>query len=635
MWKEPKWDKGDIVNINDELKKIKGDLSDEEACLWLGKFLLYNIQFTTEILLGIKLHPRQAVLMKSWFHSNYSLAIWGRGAGKSTLIGFWLVLYSLFNPNSHSLIVSQNFRSSRRILEGLEKLAKAGDGGGALFQQCLDGDLSRRNDIFKYTFLNGSTITAVPLSGGDGLRGLRASCLVIDEAVLLSLNIIETILKPFLVSGGNIKKKLQLRELEDRMIKKGILKEEDREVFGSTSKMILLSSASYQWEDLYKIYQQYNKNVDENTEEDLKVASYSITQISYKAVPEDLLDKAIIKDVESGGISQNIVDREYGAIFVSDSSGYFSAKKMALCSVPDGQRPTIELVGDKDAEYVLGIDISLSSGEDSDNFAMSVLKIIDKPTDPSKKIGMLVHSYAIAGGAHKDHIAYLYYLLNNFNIVYIGVDASQGDNEFTTQANESKLFKDAGIELRDIVADFNKTDQSEVIGQVRESYNFQAKRIVHKQGFGGPWQKMANEYLQACIDFKNVMFAGKAAAVDGLGEQMAKNRPWILDNHTDFKADPDNNKQGESPLSFIEIQDYLIESTKRECALIEVTGTQTGGQHFDLPASMKRSKSKTRQRKDSYSSFLLANWCLRTYIDMQSMPVEEVETSFTPFAIGG
>jgi hypothetical protein len=537
----------------------------------------------------------------------------------SSLVGIWSALDAVFTPNTHTLIISQNFRSSRRILENLEKLANSPEGN--LFKQCLDGELSRRGDIWRFKLKNESTITAVPLSGGEGLRGLRCSRLIIDEALLISLGVQEQILKPFLVAGGNIKEKLQLRELEDRLIAKGLMKEEDREVFASTSKMILLSSASYQWEDLYKTYQQYLKNIENFGEEDLKVSSYSVTQISYKAVPKDLLDPAIIKDVESGDISQNVVDREYGAVFVSDSAGYFKASKMAECTVTDGQRPIIEIRGESGAEYVLGIDVSLSSGEASDHFAMSVLKIVQKG---DKKIGMLVHSYAVAGGAFKDHVAYLYYLITHFNIVYIGIDASQGDNEFITQANETQLFKEAGLELRDLEADFNKEDQQLIPKQVAKSYNLQAKRIVQKQGFSSSWQRAACEYLQACIDYKNILFAGKAAAVDGAVEELGSFKPNIIEKHPSF--------QDGVLRDFIENQDYLIDLTKAECALIEVTSTPTGGQSFDLPAAMTRNRSSpTRKRKDNFSSLLLANWCLRVYLESQNLPKEEEFNTFTFF----
>jgi hypothetical protein len=295
---------------------------------------------------------------------------------------------------------------------------------------------------------------------------------------------------------------------------------------------------------------------------------------------------------------------------------------MAECTIPDGQRPIIEIVGEKGAEYVLGIDVSLSSGEASDHFSMSVLKIVQKG---EKRIGMLVHSYAVAGGAFKDHVAYLYYLITNFNIVYLAVDASGGDNEFITQANETKLFKDNNIELRDLEADFNKEDQLEIPKQVAKSYNLAAKRIVQKQSFTSSWQRTACEYLQACIDYKNILFAGKAVAVDGAVEELRKIKLQIVNDHPSF------NKPNEGMLSFIENQDYLIDLTKAECALIEVTSTPTGGQSFDLPTTMRRSTSPTRARKDSFSSLLLANWALRVYLESQNSPKEEAFNTFTFF----
>jgi len=620
-WIEPKWQEKNFSDFNQEILDLKGTLEDEQARILLGKFLTYNLQFTVEILFGIKLHPRQAILLRSWFHHNYNMAIWSRGGGKSSIVGWFSVLYCLFNPKVAVLIVSQNFRSSRRILENLEKIIESKE--GYLIKQCTKGGLSRRNDIFKYEFNNGSTLTAVPLSGGDGLRGLRCQVLIIDEAVLISEAIIETILKPFLVASGDIKQKLKLRELEEKLIKRGMLKEEDREVFASASKMILLSSASYQWEDLYKIYQKYLERIDKDTESDIKIASYCVTQISYKAVPEDLLDKGVIKDVEGGNLSQAIIDREYGAKFVSDSAGYFSAKKMDICTIKDGQRPTIEIIGEKTAEYVLGIDPSFSSAEHSDHFAMSLLKIIERKD--GKRIGMLVHSYAVAGGDLKDHILYLYYLLTHFNIVYIGVDSTQGNNEFTTSANESKLFKNANLELHGIEADFGKDSQSEVAGQIRVSYNKTGGRIVQKQNFNSSFQRSSCEYLQSCLDHSSILFAGKACAVDGVVDSMRGDYPEILKEHKEFKD--------EQADSFISNQDFLIDLTKKECALIEVSTSAGGILSFDLPQSLRRSKSPTRARKDSFSSLMLANWCLKNYLASQDIKIEDVPSTFTPFAV--
>ena len=74
-------------------------------------------------------------------------------------------------------------------------------------------------------------------------------------------------------------------------------------------------------------------------------------------------------------MSQSQFEREFGAIFTDDSSGYFKTSKMALCTVPDGDLPCVEVKGDPDAEYILAFDPSWSQTEASDDFAIQILKL--------------------------------------------------------------------------------------------------------------------------------------------------------------------------------------------------------------------------------------------------------------------
>ena len=627
MWESPRHEtKGrqyeDPVKF---LLEAKGDIDQKRAREMLGKLLQQNLGFTAELLTGIRLYPEQIIYIKSWFENNFNLMIASRGAGKSSLVGLFAVLYGIFNPNTKILIVSQNFRSSRRILENIERIAQSDK--GKLLHQCFKSPkLSRRGDIFSWEMYNGSIISCVPLSNGEGLRGLRANVLIVDEALLVPMKIIEEILQPFLVASGDILEKQKTRELEDRLIKAGKLKEEDRKVFKSTSKMILLSSASYQWEDLYKVYQKYLDKAINDTAEERAIASYSVIQIGFESLPPDLLDKAILEDIKNA--PQSIVDREYRARFIESTQSYFSAKKMDECTIKNGT-PAIELVGEKNAEYVLGIDPSFSSSESSDHFAMCLMKIINKG---EKKIGMVVNQYAEAGGSLRDHILYLYYLLTHFNVVYIGIDASQGDNnEFINACNQSALFKSGNLELRDIEADFNKEDMVALPRQIMRSYSRTQNRIVQKQGFHATFQRHANEFLQRCIEDKAIVFANKISAVDNLGDEYSKlDLSMILDDvrgHKEFIG------PGEGIYSFMDHQDYLMKLVKDECSLIEVSATTLGNHTYDLPQSLKRSRSSTRTRKDSYSALLLANWCIYLYLASQEAPKQKNTNTFKPIMV--
>jgi sulfite reductase beta subunit-like hemoprotein len=150
---------------------------------------------------------------------------------------------------------------------------------------------------------------------------------------------------PFLVAPQNMKERLEIRAIEDELIKKGSMKEEERMVFENNSKMIALSSASYTFENLYKTYREWTNRIysDEQTD-----ASYFISQMGYEALPEEMIDKTVIEEAQEGGSSHSSFLREYCAQFTDGSDSYFSAKKMHECTIPDGESPTTFIKGKTD-----------------------------------------------------------------------------------------------------------------------------------------------------------------------------------------------------------------------------------------------------------------------------------------------
>ncbi len=609
------------------LNELKGELDEELARQTLGKFLEHNIQFTVRILTGVILKPFQAIMIKGWIQKNFSLACWGRGCAKSTLAGLFAVLYGIFNPGTTILIVSSNFRSSRRILEQLEMITKRSE--GALLRQVFDSDLSRRNDIFKWTMYNGSSVVCLPLANGEGLRGQRANILVVDEALLVSKGIIENVLKPFLVASSNITEKLMWREVEDQLIAKGVLKEDQRKKFKSTSKMILLSSASFVGEYFHEVYLDYLRKVAEETSED---SSYFVSQISYELVQllaPDILDKGVLDDVTSGNTPRAVIDREYRAQFIQDSDGFFRAKHLIACTIKDGDRPCVEIVGEAGAKYVLGIDPNVGGDETNDHFAMSLLKIVKR--NDGKEIGLLVHSYAAAGVDLEDHINYILYILDHFNVVYICLDTSQGDNmDFMSVCNQSAQFKSRGMKLGSIDADFGREDYKEIAKDVRRRYNLNNKKIVHNQHFHPAFIGAANDYLQACTENQTVRFAAKALSIkDNEGIMKRQDIGNIHITHKLFNEF----KEGDPKFTFIEYQDSLMDLTKSEMAAIQVTVTDLGTRQFRLPQHHRHVKTKNRVRKDNYSSLLLANWGLHIYLESLQVTFEQHNATFVPMLI--
>lgn len=626
------WDAGlaagrPYKDVNAEMRKLEGELSDEEAMATLGEFLYHNPGLTLNILGGMEMFPMQEIILKGWMQNNYSLAVLGRGCGKSYLAAMFCLFWALFNPRCRIVIISFAFRASRRILEQIETFVKEDENG--LLKNCFPKDMNKKNDEWKWVLPNGASILCVPLGDGKKLRGIRAETVVVDERNFLSSNVLHEIVQPFLVANNNIKEQLRIKRKEDLLIQQGKMKEEERSKMESDIKVINLSSAGYQFEDMYKEFINWRNKIlgtykekDGEEAKEIKGAKYFVTRMSYEAAPEGLVNMKTIEEAKNGQTSESVFNREYRAIFTADSDSYFSAKKMKECTIEDGKSPCIEIIGDPEGEYILGIDPSFSSAEYSDYFAMVLVRLIKKGDET---IPMVVHNYMVAGGNFQDHILYLSYLIKSFNIIYIAIDSSQGDNEFITSANNSQLFKQNKINIVEIEADFKKDDQSTTPAEIRRSHNLEAGRIVQKQPFTSAFQKTANEHLQGCLDFKRLYFAGKLTANESEGARALDADISILVGHEYYKEMSIN--------QFIEWQDTLMDKLKQQCAMIEVSSSSLGSQSWDLPLNFRRSKNPDRIRKDGYSALLLVNYATKMYLASREIVEDDVADTFTPIAI--
>ena len=244
---------------------------------------------------------------------------------------------------------------------------------------------------------------------------------------------------------------------------------------------------------------------------------------------------------------------------------------MHQCTIPDGEDPTTKIKGEPGSKYILAIDPSFSNSPTSDYFAMSVLEVDDETED-----GVLVHSYAVAGGDLKNHIKYLFYLTSHFNFEMIIID--NAGYQFIDSANESDLFTKNRINLKFFEFDSDKEgiDYKKMLIEAKKQYNREDGRIVFKQNFSTKFIRTANEHLQACIDHKRIWFASKTTANDGAFTKE-------VNKHINLKHTPN-----ESVLDLIEMQDAWIYQTKKQCALVEVKSTAKGTQTFDLPQHLKR-----------------------------------------------
>ena len=142
------------------------------------------------------------------------------------------------------------------------------------------------------------------------------------------------------------------------------------------------------------------------------------------------------------------------------------------------------------------------------------------------------------------------------------------------------------------------------------------------------WIRQANELLQANFDHQRLYF-GSRAIDDNYTRQKKKS---IDIQNIKFLRSAEDTKQSPAAkmIDFIEHQSDMINLTKNECALIQITTTAQGTQTFDLPANLRRQTGPDKARKDSYSALVLANWMLKIYFDSQNCQVEDVIETFEP-----
>jgi len=603
----------EVKDVNAKLAELKGYLNDKEAKISLAKFLRSNLGFTTELISGVKLAPYQEIHLKALMNRNFNMCVFGRGCGKSFIAAVFCFLQCVFEPNTKILIAGPTFRTARFIFNNLEKIVESS--GAELLAQCF-GAKAKRNDQFEWQ-INGGSIVAIPLNG-EKIRGFRANILVLDEFLLLPEEIIKNVLMPFLVAPQNIKERMEIREFEDKLIEEGLMKEEDRMVFENTSKMVALSSASYTFENLYKTYSEWCTKILEKEQGEAK---YFVSQLSYEALPEEMIDKTIIEEAQAGGSSHSSFLREYCARFTDGSDSYFNAKKMEECTLKLGEKPHTLLKGESNKKYILGIDPNMSDSPNADYFAMAVLEI-----DEDTKTSSLVHTYAGLGNL-RNHVAYFHYIMTHFNIIFIILD-NAGSDVFLSSCNESELFKKdkLNIKLLDFNSDLEGLDYDLMVRDIRNKYNLQDQRIAINQVFTSNFIRKGNEYLQACIDYKKIWFASNTG-----GNEDFFNK--VMNSNANLSLIRTEDKKDWTTLDFIENQDDFIYQTKKQCALVEYTSTSRGNQNFDLPQHLKRSASANKARKDNYSALMLANWGYKCYNDIMSQPeILEIPT-FSPIMI--
>ncbi len=595
---------------------MEGFLEEGVAKENLYKFLRQNITFTTNLIAGVDLFPFQHMAIKAMFETDYFMGVWSRGMSKSFTTGIYAFLDAALNQGVEIGILAASFRQSKQIFKKIEDIVSKPE--AKMLAACITKK-SKSNDEWLME-IGRSRIRALPLGDGSKLRGFRFHRIIIDEFLLMPERIYNEVIVPFLSVVENPTQRENLYNLETKLIDQGEMKEEDRYIWPN-NKLIMLSSASYKFEYMYKLYSQFEDLITNQTDD----ATRCIMQFSYDCAPKQLYDQNLINQAKAT-MSQSQFEREFGAIFTDDSSGYFKTSKMAACTVRDGDDPHVEIKGDPQDKYILAFDPSWSESESSDDFAMQVLKYHNNGTTT------IVHSYAMSGTPLREHIFYFYYLIKNFNIVAMVGDYN-GGVQFINAVNESGLFKSENIKIQTIDGDFDKMDNyQDELRVAKNQYDQTKKKYLILRKPTSNWIRRANELLQANFDHKRIWF-GSRAMNEAYNKQRAKKIP--IDKIKFLRKSDEEKRQASAAkmIDFIEHQYDMINMTKNQCSLIQITTSPQGTQTFGLPLELRRQSGPDKARKDSYSALVLGSWMAKILYDMDNVEKIEVSSTFTPMFI--
>ena len=604
-------------NINEQVANLKGHLTQEEARVWLAKWLKFNPGIAYSVVTGgEQLFPFQVILSRMIMARDFTCIVASRGYSKTFSSAVNALLMAIFDPGIKIALLGPSFRQAKEIFKYIEEIRDKPN--ASILKSIIN--TSKVGDEWSIS-IGQSKIFALPLGNSGGkVRGKRCNVLIIDEFLEMPKEVVGAILTPFLAVKRDPMNRERIRRLEDKAIENGILSEEDRWVFPN-QKMIISSSAGFKFQYLYEVYQEYYKYITDPEFKDSKIG-YGLFQMPYHFAPEEYLDRALIEG-EKLKVSDSIFKREYLAQFADDSSGYFSMIKMENLTLRVGAKPFLKLEGGKGKEYIMAIDSNYKDNENSDHFAICVIELSE-----DRQKYTVVHQFAIAGFNLSDRAYYIHYLLKQFNIVYCILDEA-GAEQLLQYCNGSGCFVENSLRLDLFDSSFEKSDNYEVgLLRARNSHKVSTGNIVHRQYFDSKWIALANESLQTSFDRSRMNFG--ALPDKEYESQIESVMPYInklvFEDGTWFDLK-------EKATDLMERQKTLISKVKTECAFIEHSSTTQGHQRWDLPPSMRRLTGKERPRKDSYTALLLANWGWQCYRDMKTKTENSSTYAFMPFMI--
>lgn len=556
--------------------------------------------FVAKYFLCVDVDPFQAAILYDMWTHPFPMLIGSRGLGKSFILAVYAMLKALLVPGTKVVIVGAAFRQSKFLFEYITKIWRDSE-----ILRDLCGNDSRQGphtEPDKCTMVIGdSTITAIPIGDGQKIRGLRSNVTICDEFASLSRLIYENVIAGFGVVSQNPIANVRRIAYEKAMKNQGIVVPVGKK---ESNQTIISGTAYYAFNHFYDYWQQYKKMIlsrndpkklvdvyPEGVPDGFNYKDYTVIRIPYELIPEGFMDAKQV-DRAKATIHSSIYGMEYGAVFATDSNGFYKRSIIELCVCKD-EVPIRLSSGDiyftactkgrKDRKYVYGIDPAFAN----DNFSIVILEIYP---DHRRIVYLWTtnkthHKHLYKNGLAKEDDYYDFCarkirdLMIDFPCEAIALDTQGG----------GYAIQEALASMKHIQHDFEKPILPVIEpDKEKDTDNEPGLHILHLIQFANAeWTNQANYGMQKDFQDRTLLFPAFDTISIGL-------------------AIAEDTRTGRVSNS---LEDCIleIEDLKDELASIQHTQTPNGRDKWDTPEIKLAGGKKGRQRKDRYSSLLMAN----------------------------
>lgn len=406
------WTQKDVLDHAVENDRLL--LEDYDFAMKVAEYVSFyrdNIHRFAEDYIGVVLKPFQKFLMYMLHHHDFSLFVMTRGIGKSWLIAVYACCLAVLYPNSEIIIVSRTMKQSKSIVE-LKILGDLFKKSPRLSKEMARLDRFGGNTIIH--FKNGSSIT--PAVAGEASRGLRSTCIIIDESRLVDSMIVQSILQP--TSHPRQTRYMDFPEFGAKYYP------------NDESKDIYLTSAWFKAHPLYQQFIAFNKGMIEGR------PVFTCALSVETALNNGLLSKTRLEQVKNQPDMSHIrYSMEYETLFYGESEdAFFNLEEIQGCQTLDRPFYCPTLIDykkrinfptnqkkEKDEIRIISADIALAVGQDNDASAFTLVRLI--PNEHGRYERYIVNIETFEGANSYDQAVRLKQLFYDFEADYIVLDA--------------------------------------------------------------------------------------------------------------------------------------------------------------------------------------------------------------------